>query len=250
MNRYTHYNLGEKIFNAIDVGIPQRNYMMKYNPDGIENQKRFFEELEIFDLFEKRVIIANSFGTSIVRIEDESFSGYKENASNCQGHEGVITAVPNLPLFVPFGDCPQLMIVGEKEIGLVHATSRTLNKGVLSKFFDKFTQENNFSEIRVAFSPYLHQEHFTHKIRLARALSWIESEILQRENEYHEDVKTRIVNELKIRGLREENILDLNIDTYELSKRSSEAGGYQTSHRQSTNKEGRSGLVLMIKDKF
>jgi copper oxidase (laccase) domain-containing protein len=247
MDRYANYHLGKDVLNVIDVGIPQRNYLLKYGSEGLSSQKKFFEEVGIIHLFDTRIVIANSFDTKVERVEDEHLCGYDGSASKCQGYEGIITSTPNMPLFVAFGDCPQLMIVGENEIGIVHATYKTLNKDILKIFFRKFFVNNRISTTKVAFSPYLHQEHFTPKNLALRTISYLEKMVLKKESTYHLDIKSKIVEELEEIRIEKENIFDLGIDTYDLSKQSSKVGGYQTSHRQATDKEGRSGLVLMLK---
>ena len=243
-----HYTYGFKsdILDAIDVSIPQRNYFRRYSSDAIENQRTFFSELGIENCFDNRVIVANSFGTNILRVEDLSHSGYTDNECNCDGYDGVITSIPKVPLFTGFGDCPQLMVIGNNEIGLVHATRDTLDNYILQVFFDEFSRNNNLSETKIGFSPYLHTPNFGHKYLNLQRTDWDES-IIEIQGVYFLDLKKMILEDLQNLGINDFNIFDLSINTYNLSQQSAERGGYQISHRQASTKEGRGGLVLMLR---
>ncbi len=246
MREYYSYKFKQNVLDTIDISIPQKNYFLKYSNDAIKNQKELFKNLKIQRYFNNRVVIANSFETKILYLKDLSHSGYTGQVSKCNGYDGVITGMRNIPLFTGFGDCPQLMVVGDKEIGLVHATLKTLDKNILKKFFKIFSINNNLSKTQIGFSPYIFPENFKYKTLKLKRATLLES-ITKKDGFYFIDLKQMILRDLIKIGINPLNIKDLNVNTYNLSKLSEKKRGYQISHRQASTREGRGGLVLMLR---
>jgi copper oxidase (laccase) domain-containing protein len=246
MKNYFSYPLGKYTLNLIDLSIPQRNYSCKYSDDALKNQMKFFKENNLEKLFHKRTVMACNFKSTIKKIENFSFSNYSGKISNCNGFDGIFTSIPELPLVTAFGDCPQLMVVGKNNIGIVHAGRKVLDDNIIELFFNQFSRYEKLSECKIGFSPYIFQENFSHNF-LNFNRDW-EDSINLINGKFYVDLKKMIVKDLKNVGIKEENIFDAKIDTYKLSLNSQNSGGYQISHRQASNKEGRGLLLIMLKN--
>jgi copper oxidase (laccase) domain-containing protein len=244
---FKSYNFGENILNVIDVSPKQINYYLKYSKNAIVNQKKFFKELNLDNLFENRVMVASPFSGKVKRIHGESYSGYTSTSSNCQEYDGIITSDKNLPLYFGFGDCPWLMVSSENSIGVVHSSRGTLDKNILQTFFKEFSKTSDLSKIKIGFSPYIFKGNFGNEYLPEERKEFFAKFSKIKNGLYYIDLKKAIVNDLINIGIKKKNIFDFKINTYEMSKKSSKLGGFEISHRQAKNKEGRGGAILMIK---
>lgn len=244
---YFSYNLGPHVLNITDISIPQRNYMRKFSDDALENQQKFFEENNLASSFSKRIMKAGDSKCSIIKIDDESLARYTNNTSNCNGIDALFTAIPELPLVACFGDCPQLFIAGKRHIGIIHAGRQTLDSRIIERFFEQFIRCESTYNCRIGFSPYIHKENFPHTYLDLKRKDWNDM-IEYSDGRYYLDLKAMILKDLKRVGIDARHIMDNDIDTFKLSQKSEKAGGYQISHRQATNKEGRGIMLIMLKN--
>lgn len=247
------YKFGDNILNAIDVSVPQSNYWMKYGDDAVESQSRFFQSLGVSHLFARRVVAAYPFGTNVMEISDLSFSGYEsEKRSRCNGYDGVITSIPEIPLFSGWGDCPQLLVAGENSVGLVHTARDTLDNYILTIFFEMFFRNNTPRKTKVGFSPYIFPESFDHQYVNLKREDWFNKGcIYKKDNLLYVDLFKMIEDDLLRLGITPENIMDAKLNSFKISEDSFKRGGYSVSHRHALSvegaKEGRGGLCIMIR---
>ena len=256
MNDIYKYDLGHSVLNGIDIQTVQPNYFVKYGSGAIESQRRLLERLGIGELFDRRVMIAPIFGNKILSIGDLYYSGYENpHTSRCNGYDGIITTEPNMPLISGWGDCPWLLVASNSKIGTVHATRDTLDMYILDNFFDSFLEGiTDKSELRIGFSPYIPQFLFDHdELNMKRKSDWIEANAVDESNgKYLLDLKKIIFYELERLDIPLENISDGNLNSWEISNKSHEQGGYSVSHRHAKKTigsvEGRGAFCLMLRD--
>lgn len=245
---FVSYDFGESISNFIDVSLKQRNYICRYSKDALDNQKAFFKDVDLNKYFENRIMVAGNANIAVKEIDSLKFAGYTKEVSNCNGYAGIYTSMLNVPLIAGIGDCPWLMVVGESNIGMIHVGRNILDNYIIQLFFEDFSKKEDISKVKIGFSPYIHNSHFPHNtIDFNRKNEWTNA-ILNLDDYYLLDLERIIMNDLKEVGILEKNIQNFMIDTYEMSKISSLIGGFEISHRQASEKEGRSLICLMKKE--
>ncbi|MEK6968328.1 MAG: laccase domain-containing protein [Nanoarchaeota archaeon] len=234
------YLIGDHVLNAIDLTTKQVNYSPNFGPDYEASQRKMFDQTQAAPYFDRRVVENANFGTTIW-----------DGGPVPEFLDGMIAREPNLPLFVPFGDCPQLMFAGRQTVGLVHATRDTIDKYILDIFADKFFKNEDPAETIVGFSPYIFSHNFSHEyLNLQREDEWRKAEVVYDQNgKMHIDLRKMAVDDLLRIGVDLGNILDHRVNNYDLSEGSVRFGGVAVSHRHAHNtgaQEGRSGMMIML----
>lgn len=239
------YDFGENIVNGIDVSEKQINYSTKYSKEARENQFNLLKKLGVENYFLNRVDIGCVHGTNIAVLRSFLFT---EDRNKISDYDGVITDVENMPLFLSSGDCLILMVVGKKTIGLLHCSRKTIDEGIVMEFFSKMKEFENLSDLSLGISPYIFQENFSHEyLNLIR--DW-KKFVLEKKGKFYLDLKGMVEQDLFSLGIKERQIYDFSINTYDMSKKSLEEKGFQVSHKHYLENpcfEGRLGICLMKK---
>lgn len=109
-------------------------------------------------------MMACGFGTDLVNISNNSFSGYSDQSSSrCNGFDGVIVTEPNFPIVIPWGDCPNLLVAGKSSIGIVHAARDTIDMDIVRVFFERFLVREAVQNVRIAMTPCIAADFFDHE---------------------------------------------------------------------------------------
>ena len=252
MGAFYEYNLGCGARGVIDISDVQKNYSVKWGNGALDAQRELLNGCGMGGLFDRRVVVASAFGVKIARVEDSSFSGYdNKGRSRCDGYDGAITDLSNIPIMHGWGDCPWLMVAGRGKIGVVHATRETIDKFVLDHFFEGFFKGIDRFGVKVGFSPFIRADKFSHEyLNLNRISDWENSDAAYKKNGvYHLDLGKMIHAELERLGVLRENIFDAGFDSYKMSERSVKEGGFAVSHRHvfdsGATKEGRGACCII-----
>ena len=245
--------LGDHVISGIDVSPVMGNYYVKYGGEPIREQLDFFQALGISHLFDRRVMMGAVFGNSILDVHNFDFSGYSNGSNNCNGYDGVMTRMRELPIMIGCSDCPEILVAGETAVGIVHSTSKTLDQYILDHFFEMFFETEDPDKTKVAFSPYiLPMDYFGNFEDLDRFNEWVKEGCVQSNNgQHHLDLGKMNRLDLLRLGLSRENIYDAQHNSYRMSRHSHKDGGYAISHRHAANtpgsREGRGIVCIMLK---
>lgn len=250
------YDLGGHVLNGIDVSPKQPNYYVKYDQSAIDSQRNFFQRLGIGELFDRRVMVAVSWGVNMLVVNDLSFSGYKDRmTSKCNGFEGVIVTEPDIPILSGWSDCPWLMAAGKQSVGIVHTARDTVDSNVIEVFLGVLSVRERLSDLRIGVSPYIPTMLFGHdQLSLKRRSDWeTAGAINEIDGKFYVDLHRMILADLVKSGLREGQVSNGHLDSYAISERSHALGGFAVSRRHAQVakdcKEGRGAFCLMMKEK-
>lgn len=210
--------------------ISDGNMSEKYGQDAISNRENFIKGcgFEVADS-----VIMNLVG-------NENILSVNETLANSLDAEGLMTILPELPLLLLTADCIPAVLYDDKNktLGLLHLGRVNTDKKLLLKMIDMLIENGaGLDSLKLILGPGIRKESYVFKDLPELESDW--SNFSHKENgAITLDLFGFNVEIAKTCGLKEENIVDINIDTF--------IDRSYYSHRRSLGEDTAEGRFLTV----
>ncbi len=241
-----------RVSHGVTFALPSRNHCVGLawpheKERALEDQRAFAGALAGQ---RARYVMQNPGVPQVLRISAQNaheYEGY-DDVPRCRtpGADGIYTLDAGMLLTAVHSDCPQIVLVGTRSVGILHAGKSQLDCGIVSAYLDTVAADGeDLASVHAFVPPSIRKDSLVYDaLCLARAGEWVESGVIKtpRRQPLTLDLQRAIALDLAAYGIGKDRISDARIDTYALGPLQAATGGAIYSTRFA-NTHGLSGTL-------